>query len=209
YPFGEEATAFNQDTERLKFTGHERDLASLAGPGDDLDYMHARFYSLQTARFHMFDPAGGNPEFPQSWNRYAYTLGNPLKYIDPDGRLEAGAFKADMPRFTDIITVVSRLEVSPLLKIYHFASGAANAFGSDLLLGRGLYQLNDPDYQSGQSFGHAVAAGVGVVEIIYGAGGEVLGFTLDATGVGALVGVPVNVVSAGVISHGVVTTGIA
>jgi hypothetical protein len=32
YPFGEEATAFNQDTQRMKFTGHERDLASLAGP---------------------------------------------------------------------------------------------------------------------------------------------------------------------------------
>ena len=42
YPFGEEATAFNQDAERMKFTGHERDLASLGGAGDDLDYMHAR-----------------------------------------------------------------------------------------------------------------------------------------------------------------------
>ena len=28
YPFGEEATAYNQDTERMKFTGHERDLAA-------------------------------------------------------------------------------------------------------------------------------------------------------------------------------------
>jgi len=37
YPFGEEATAFNQDSERMKFTGHERDLASPAGAGDDLD----------------------------------------------------------------------------------------------------------------------------------------------------------------------------
>ncbi|HEX3554177.1 MAG TPA: hypothetical protein VIA62_13205, partial [Thermoanaerobaculia bacterium] len=31
YPFGEEASAFNQDAERMKFTGHERDLASPAG----------------------------------------------------------------------------------------------------------------------------------------------------------------------------------
>jgi hypothetical protein len=45
YPYGEEATAFNQDTERMKFTGHERDLNSLAGPADDLDYMHARYCS--------------------------------------------------------------------------------------------------------------------------------------------------------------------
>jgi hypothetical protein len=45
FPFGEEATAFNQDSLRMKFTGHERDLGSAGGPGDDLDYMHARHES--------------------------------------------------------------------------------------------------------------------------------------------------------------------
>ncbi len=39
YPFGEEATTYYQDYEPMKFTGHERDLASAAGTGDDLDYM--------------------------------------------------------------------------------------------------------------------------------------------------------------------------
>ncbi|MFY9824615.1 MAG: RHS repeat-associated core domain-containing protein [Thermoanaerobaculia bacterium] len=87
YPFGEEATAFNQDTERMKFTGHERDLASPNGPGDDLDYMHARHESPVTGRFLSVDPsqAGQDPNIPISWNRYAYALGNPLKYIDPNG----------------------------------------------------------------------------------------------------------------------------
>jgi hypothetical protein len=31
------------------------------------------------------DPAGGEPTEPQSWNRYSYTLNNPLRYVDPDG----------------------------------------------------------------------------------------------------------------------------
>jgi hypothetical protein len=52
YPYGEEATAFNQDTVREKFTGHERDLGNPGGAGDDLDYMHARFCSPLTGRFH-------------------------------------------------------------------------------------------------------------------------------------------------------------
>ncbi|MES1243845.1 MAG: RHS repeat-associated core domain-containing protein [Acidobacteriota bacterium] len=87
YPFGEEATVFNQDTEQMKFTGHERDLASLAGAGDDLDYMHARHASPLTGRFLSMDPAGEsfNPKAPQSWNRYAYVQGNPLAYLDPTG----------------------------------------------------------------------------------------------------------------------------
>lgn len=88
YPFGEEATAFNQDTERMKFTGHERDLASPAGAGDDLDYMHARFYSPLSGRFLSLDPAPADSTAPQSWNAYNYVLGNPIRYIDPDGQEE-------------------------------------------------------------------------------------------------------------------------
>ncbi len=85
YPFGEEATAFAQDAERLKFTGHERDLASLAGAGDDLDYMHARHYSPLTGRFTSTDTVGGSPRSPQSWNRYAYVMGRVTSHTDPSG----------------------------------------------------------------------------------------------------------------------------
>ena len=85
YPFGEEATVYNQDTERMKFTGHERDLANPSGPGDDLDYMHARHESPVTGRFLSVDSAESDPKFPQSWNRDVYTRDNPLVAIDPDG----------------------------------------------------------------------------------------------------------------------------
>ncbi len=87
FPFGEEATAFDQDTDRMKFTGHERDLASPAGAGDDLDYMHARHCSPITGRFLSVDPVNSaKPKVPQTWNKYAYAADNPLKYIDPDGK---------------------------------------------------------------------------------------------------------------------------
>jgi RHS repeat-associated protein len=87
FPFGEEATSPTQDAERMKFTGHERDLGNLGSPADDLDYMHARFYNPQTGRFTRVDPMNSaDPRQPQSWNRYTYARDNPLKFIDPDGR---------------------------------------------------------------------------------------------------------------------------
>jgi RHS repeat-associated protein len=86
HPYGAEATAFNQDTERLKFTAHERDLGSLASAADDIDYQGARFMNLHVARYQASDPVPSWDVFtPQSWNRFAYTRGNPLKFIDPSG----------------------------------------------------------------------------------------------------------------------------
>jgi len=91
YPFGEEATPATQDTQQMKFTGHERDLLNTTtATADDTDYMHHRQFSILTGRFQSFDPIGGNPRAPQSWNRYAYVLGNPMKYVDPYGLFLGG-----------------------------------------------------------------------------------------------------------------------
>jgi RHS repeat-associated protein len=88
YPFGEEATAFNQDSERMKFTGHERDLASPVGAGDDLDYMHARHESPVTGRFLSVDPDGDSIDqtAPQSFDRYAYVQNRAMSSLDPSGQ---------------------------------------------------------------------------------------------------------------------------
>jgi RHS repeat-associated protein len=69
----------------MKFTGHERDLASLAGAGDDLDYMHARHANPITGRFTSVDASDPNPKAPLSWNRYTYSLNNPVLLVDPNG----------------------------------------------------------------------------------------------------------------------------
>ena len=92
FPFGEEATDPSQDSPKLKFTGHERDNLH-SGTTYDLDYMHARYYSPQLGRFLSFDPVGGSPNWPQTWNRYSYTIGNPLKYTDPEGLDFFGLFE--------------------------------------------------------------------------------------------------------------------
>jgi RHS repeat-associated protein len=79
----------------MKFTGHERDLASAGGAGDDLDYMHARHCSPLVGRFLGVDPDLGNSAQPQSWNRYVYVMNNPLKYLDPLGRYTVNCTSGD------------------------------------------------------------------------------------------------------------------
>ncbi|HEX2162490.1 MAG TPA: RHS repeat-associated core domain-containing protein, partial [Thermoanaerobaculia bacterium] len=112
YPYGVEATQFNLDDERMKFTGHERDLGVSWSPADDLDYMHARWYNPQVGRFLSVDPIGGNTHLPQSWNRFTYGLNNPVRYIDPTGMLWTGFSAARMVqsiKFQDEITVIGSL----------------------------------------------------------------------------------------------------
>jgi len=83
-PFGRELGATPDDGGPLKFTGHERD-SDPAGGISPIDYMHARYYTPDVARFLSVDMHPGRPAAPQSWNRYPYARGNPLKYFDPDG----------------------------------------------------------------------------------------------------------------------------
>jgi len=89
YPFGEEITVETQVAERMKLTGHERDMLGTPGVADDMDYMHARYANPITGRFLTTDPVltARAPGRPQAWNLYGYTIGNPLKYIDPYGEL--------------------------------------------------------------------------------------------------------------------------
>jgi RHS repeat-associated protein len=65
-----------------KFTGKERDSET------SLDHTQFRQYTSSLARWITPDPAGlaaADPSNPQSWNRYAYVLNNPLRAIDPTG----------------------------------------------------------------------------------------------------------------------------
>jgi RHS repeat-associated protein len=74
----------------MRFTGHERDRhdGDGVGTGDDLDYMHSRYYSPIFGRFLSVDPKARRSSLgsAQRWNRYAYAVGSPLAFVDLDGR---------------------------------------------------------------------------------------------------------------------------
>ncbi len=69
------------DSVRQKFTGYEHDGET------ELEFAHARYYGSSQGRFTSTDPFLGSARIasPQSWNRYAYVLNNPLRLVDPTG----------------------------------------------------------------------------------------------------------------------------
>jgi RHS repeat-associated protein len=79
YPFGGERVVIANSNNRYKFTGKERDSES------GLDNFEARYDSSSLGRFMSADPLGGHLENPQSLNKYAYALNNPINLTDPTG----------------------------------------------------------------------------------------------------------------------------
>ncbi len=78
YPFGE--VWYETGTaSKWKFTSYERDSESLN------DYAIARIYATRQGRFLSPDQLGGWLFNPQSLNRYAYVLNNPISFTDPTG----------------------------------------------------------------------------------------------------------------------------
>ncbi len=106
YPFGGERPVYSAEGNKFKFTGKERDSES------GLDNFGKRYFGSAMGRFMTPDPLlnSGQPWNPQSWNRYAYTENNPLRYTDPLGLYKFGncsgtdeQCKADQQRFRDSI----------------------------------------------------------------------------------------------------------
>jgi RHS repeat-associated protein len=80
FPYGKvlrEYVNTGSGAERFLTTQHERDKET------GLDYRGARFYDSDVARFLSLDPLAST--FP-SWSAYNYVVGNPVAFIDPDGR---------------------------------------------------------------------------------------------------------------------------
>ena len=82
WPYGEDTNAA-PPTQHLAYALMEKE------DGAARYYDHARTHDHGLGRFLSPDRLGGGPANPQSWNRYAYTLGNPMKYVDPDGHAVA------------------------------------------------------------------------------------------------------------------------
>jgi RHS repeat-associated protein len=78
FPYGGEISATTNGTE--KFTGYFRDSET------GLDYANNRYYTQGAGRFLTPDTKTGRADSPGTWNKYAYTGGDPINRVDPLGR---------------------------------------------------------------------------------------------------------------------------
>jgi RHS repeat-associated protein len=96
YPYGEERTTPQEGTE--SFATYTRDSAA-----NSRDYADQRYYSPGMGRFLSPDPLGGDPGSPQSLNRYAYVVGDPVNLNDPLGLCPPGYVEADSSDRSSIV----------------------------------------------------------------------------------------------------------
>lgn len=182
HPFGWDAWSMAQDSGRMQLTGHERDVHVTTRPSDDLYYMHARYYNPNLGRFLSVDTGNAHPSTPQSWNRYAYGLNNPMRYVDPNGE-----------------------------NAWDFVAGMGNGLASSLLLNNLRQDPANRDFANGQAVGDAAAVVVAVLEtnIGMGLGGGAVAAEIETAGGATGAAVPAAVLGAGMIAHGVVSQGVA
>ncbi|MFN0169814.1 MAG: RHS repeat-associated core domain-containing protein [Bryobacteraceae bacterium] len=106
YPYGEEFVPTTAE-ERQKFGTYWRD------GGTGLDYANERYYLNNLGRFLTPDPSdSGALDGPQSLNLYAYVLGDPINYNDPEGLAPCRDFTVYAPTGANLGTVGSLLNLS-------------------------------------------------------------------------------------------------
>jgi RHS repeat-associated protein len=186
-PFGEEiingfagrGTLWGMTTgvANQKFTGKERDSES------GLDYFGARYYGSALGRFTSPDPTFLNVlrvVNPQRWNRYAYALGNPLRYVDPDGE---EAISITYPGYQvgvrgDFSLLLGHAGVVVVAKdgsTHYFEYGRYNG-PNGMMRNAGKDNISTPDVQrdaSGNITADSMKALLSVLSTASGKGGEV------------------------------------
>jgi RHS repeat-associated protein len=93
------------------------------------DY-NARYYDPHIGRFISADTLVPDPAAPQAFNRYAYVLGNPLRYTDPTGHIPIPAIVLLLAMVGTTVGVLNYMQASDLnlqANPVSFVRGAPNA----------------------------------------------------------------------------------
>jgi RHS repeat-associated protein len=177
-PWGEVARAEGTVEPRKRFTSKELEDPDLGL----LDY-GGRYYSALLGRFVSADPFVPAPGHPQSLNRYAYVLNNPVNLIDPSGFF----FKKIGKFFKKAFDFIKEVAESPI-KVSEEILGSET--GRNILAGVIVVGTAVATWYCG---GCGAAVGALVGELVggyaaYQAGGDILTGVVVGGAVGAVTG---------------------
>jgi RHS repeat-associated protein len=137
WPYGDGVPGQSGTLQKLRFCAMERDSEN------SHYYDHARMHDAVVGRFTSPDSLRGNSNNGQSWNRYLYGAGNPIKYSDPNGQQTgwAEALGDDLMRTArDVMQRASEMRATRPSESLALAAVVAGAMtldevGDDLRLG--------------------------------------------------------------------------
>ena len=122
-PYGE-TTAFGANPNPFRYVGK----LGVMDDGNGMQYMRARYYRPDLARFTSLDAIAGSPDSPQSLNRYMYALGNPVTKVDPSGLLSwRDAWYATAATLDLTGGIAQLVAAGGLLQTGHYANAASLA----------------------------------------------------------------------------------
>jgi RHS repeat-associated protein len=158
-PYGTENTPAgftNTCSTNYKFTGYERDAETAYGTSSGNDYAFARYYNSRLGRFMSADPLGGNIGNPQSLNRYASVLNDPINLVDRLGLntcWDQNGNPFECPGPNDSITVSASSDTFDLTFTYMGVQGTPGGFPFDC---QGLEYCGAPSscYKLAKSYGY-------------------------------------------------------
>ena len=135
-PWGETRYSSGSTPTSYRFTGQREDVTI------GLYFYNNRYYDPMLGRFTQADTIVPNPGNPQSLNRYAYVLNNPLAYTDPTGHftdkelLQWGVFVGphqlesvrDEPAISFWYYLLRAAEFGDKLAIFNFGAAAESGW---------------------------------------------------------------------------------
>ncbi len=200
------------DKIRQKFTGYEKDTETA------LDYAQARYYSNVQGRFTSPDPLITSAMLisPKTWNRYSYSLNNPLRFTDPSG-LEWVSNNGEVFYDSRVIDQQSATAIYGITATY-IANGTSYVTdGVKIELGDlGFFRQDGKILDNGDKAESAIAKSAITVDSVNPAGGIMMGglaisgglLADDVTVIGVADDVAIPVVMAGTVVTVLVLTAI-
>jgi RHS repeat-associated protein len=205
--WGNERERIGASANNFTFTGHELDEET------GLIYAKARFYDPDIGRFLTQDSFLGDASNAPSLHRYQYAHSRPTFWTDPSGRAPGDLWDPRSYDWDLLGQGVREGAAATAVSVLDFLGGASSAFLVNLSFG--VAPAPEPPspslaFRLGQVTGDVGAIAWGFGEFGLGTSGQLGSLTLDATGVGLVVGIPGHVVSGAlqVAGAGHVATGV-